>query len=140
MAFLDKLRMYRKNLDLTQEELALKINVSQKTISSWEIGRTEPNMGEVQKLCKLFDCTIEDLTETRLRKLGEISIDDIYAKIPGLSLEALQDIQYHISCRIRELEEAAMLQHEKELLEKDIKDMTKRLEAYKEKIAKLGGV
>ena len=36
MAFMDKLRMYRKNLDLTQEELALKINVSQKTISSWE--------------------------------------------------------------------------------------------------------
>ena len=139
MAFADKLRNYRKSFDLTQEELAEKLNVSQKTVSSWEIGRTEPNIGEVLKLCKLFDCVIEDLTETRLRRLGEISLDDIYAKIPALSIAELNEIQSRIKSRLREMEEAEVLKREKEKLEKQLEDMERRLKAYQNKISKMGG-
>ena len=67
MAFADRLKYYRTINDMKQEELANKIGVSQKTISSWETGRSEPTMREVTKLCKTLDCTVEDLTDTRAR-------------------------------------------------------------------------
>ena len=40
MELSEQLKKYRKQSNLTQRELALKLNVSDKTISSWETGRT----------------------------------------------------------------------------------------------------
>jgi transcriptional regulator with XRE-family HTH domain len=56
------IKKYRKNLGLTQGELANRLNVSNKTISSWEIDRTEPTMQYVTMLCEIFGCTKNELT------------------------------------------------------------------------------
>lgn len=55
------IRKFRKLNKLTQEELANKMGVSDKTISSWEIDRTEPDIGTVQKLAHYFGCEVSDL-------------------------------------------------------------------------------
>lgn len=55
------IRKFRKLNKLTQEELANKLGVSDKTISSWEIDRTEPDIGTVQKLAHYFGCDVSDL-------------------------------------------------------------------------------
>ncbi len=55
------IRKFRKLNKLTQEELANKMGVSDKTISSWEIDRTEPDIGTIQKLALYFGCEISDL-------------------------------------------------------------------------------
>lgn len=55
------IRKFRKLNKLTQEELANKMGVSDKTISSWEIDRTEPDIGTVQKLAHYFGCDVSDL-------------------------------------------------------------------------------
>lgn len=44
----------REKRGLSQMELASLLGVSDRTISSWEIGRTEPNMGYVQAMCEIF--------------------------------------------------------------------------------------
>ena len=45
----------REKRGLCQAELGDLLKVSDKTISSWEIGRTEPNMGYVQAMCEIFN-------------------------------------------------------------------------------------
>lgn len=56
-----KIKEYRKHCGLSQMELAQKMHVKQNTISGWETGRTEPNMGAVVELCKIFGCRPSDL-------------------------------------------------------------------------------
>ena len=44
------IRQYRLARGLTQKKLAEMMHVSEKTISSWEVDRTEPNMGDIELL------------------------------------------------------------------------------------------
>lgn len=47
----------RKRKKWTQNELAEKLFVADKTISSWESNRTEPSLEIIIKLSELFDCS-----------------------------------------------------------------------------------
>ena len=51
----------RKKKKMTQEELANLLFVSDKTISSWEANRTEPNLEILTKLSEIFDCNVSYL-------------------------------------------------------------------------------
>lgn len=57
----DNIRHLREQLNLRQDELGEKVGVGGATISSWEKGRTEPNMGYVQKLADFFNVTTDYL-------------------------------------------------------------------------------
>ncbi|MCF0127433.1 MAG: helix-turn-helix transcriptional regulator [Pseudobutyrivibrio sp.] len=59
----DNIKKRREQLDLMQQELADRLHVSKATISSWEVGRTEPNMGMVQKLAEELNCTMTYLID-----------------------------------------------------------------------------
>lgn len=60
----ERIKNLRKANGLTQDELAGKLNVSRQAISSWEMDRTEPNMGMVFRMAKIFNCTIIDIAGT----------------------------------------------------------------------------
>lgn len=47
----------RKRKKWTQEDLASKLFVVDKTVSSWESNRTEPSLETIIKLSELFDCS-----------------------------------------------------------------------------------
>ena len=51
----------RKMYNMSQKELAQKLDISDKTISSWEINRTEPSMLYIQKLGEIFNCTNSEI-------------------------------------------------------------------------------
>lgn len=57
----NRIKDYRKMYNLSQLDLAKSLHVSDATVSSWENGRTEPNMEQVLALSKIFGCTIESL-------------------------------------------------------------------------------
>lgn len=57
----NNIRYFRSLNNMTQSELAKRLNVSHVTVSSWEVDRTEPNMGQAIKLCEIFKCTFEEL-------------------------------------------------------------------------------
>lgn len=60
------IKYYRKLRGFTQAELAEMINVSEKTISSWEVDRTEPNMEAVELLSKALDAPKSELVGEEL--------------------------------------------------------------------------
>ena len=53
----------RKEKNLTQEQLAEKLGVSNKTISKWETGKCMPDYGIVKGLCEELDITIAELMD-----------------------------------------------------------------------------
>lgn len=55
------LALYRRQKKLNQTELAEKIGVTQKTVSTWEIGAYRPDRENIKKLAKILECPIEDL-------------------------------------------------------------------------------
>ncbi|HGC9505211.1 TPA: helix-turn-helix domain-containing protein [Streptococcus agalactiae] len=59
--FGENLRLTRKTKSLTQTELASKLNISQKSYSNWETGKSESNLENVVKLAKLFKTTTDFL-------------------------------------------------------------------------------
>ena len=51
----------RKNLGMTQEELASKIYVTSKAVSKWENGRGLPNIDGMIRLAELFNISVNEL-------------------------------------------------------------------------------
>lgn len=57
----DRIKELRELNKLTQDELGEKLNVSGKTVSSWENSRSEPKMGMIENMAKLFNCKKSDI-------------------------------------------------------------------------------
>ena len=53
----------RKQKNLTQEQLAHHLNISNKTISKWETGKCMPDYSLIKPLCKELDITVSELIE-----------------------------------------------------------------------------
>ena len=51
----------RKKNNLTQEELAEKLNVARQTISKWECNETSPSLEDAGKLAKIFKVSLDEL-------------------------------------------------------------------------------
>lgn len=57
----NNIAVFRRQLDLTQAELAEKINYSDKAISKWERGESVPDVMTLVQLSELFGVTMNDL-------------------------------------------------------------------------------
>lgn len=61
MLFKDRLRKLRISNDLTQKDLAKKINASQSKIGMWEIGSRDPGTDDIFILSKYFNVSSDYL-------------------------------------------------------------------------------
>lgn len=66
MKFEQKLINLRKQKSMSQEELAERLNVTRQTISKWELGQSKPDMDKLLEISKVFDVSIETLTNETL--------------------------------------------------------------------------
>ncbi|MCM1497603.1 MAG: helix-turn-helix domain-containing protein [Clostridium sp.] len=73
MNFSEKLLTLRKAKDLTQEQLAEKLDVSRQSISKWESGQATPELDKIVALSAVFDVTTDYL-------LKSSEIDDLSVK------------------------------------------------------------
>ena len=71
------IKKFRELYRWKQEELGQKLGVGGATISSWEKGRTEPNMGYTQALADLFSISTDELIYGKVDSLTEIPIDNL---------------------------------------------------------------
>lgn len=53
----------RREKNLTQEQLAEKLSVSNKTISKWENGKSMPDYSMIEQLCKELSVTLPELMD-----------------------------------------------------------------------------
>lgn len=51
----------RKELRMTQKEVALQLHISDKTVSKWECGQGLPDISLLAKLAKLYNVHLESL-------------------------------------------------------------------------------
>lgn len=63
MKFCEKLLNLRKNNNMSQEQLADKLGVSRQAVSKWESGSSIPDMEKMMQLCKILNCSLDDLVD-----------------------------------------------------------------------------
>ena len=57
----DKIKLYRENKKMTQNEIANILDVSPATVSKYESGALEPNIESLKRLAELFEISIDEL-------------------------------------------------------------------------------
>ena len=77
MSFGEKLKMYRENKNLTQEELAHLIGVAKSTISGYEKNSREPDVIKIKKLAAALNVSADDLLEIESKEKTILTKDDI---------------------------------------------------------------
>lgn len=55
------LKAARVNANLTQKEVARKLDISDVTVINWENGKTAPTVKQIYSLCSLYGCTLDDI-------------------------------------------------------------------------------
>ncbi len=104
----------RKKYNMTQEDVAARLNVSRQTVAKWESGETVPDIGNCNELARLYEVSLDDLVNfegiqgipippkgkyifgtVTMRERGQIVIPkrarDIFNLKPGDSLVVLGD-------------------------------------------------
>ena len=80
----------RKEKNLTQEQLAEKLGVSNKTVSKWETGKCMPDYSVVKALCDELEITVAELMdgeasdEKSVRTYDEEQIIDLLKRTQNL--------------------------------------------------------
>ena len=77
MSIRKNLEYLRKQKKLSQEELAYKLGVSRQAVSKWESGAAFPETEKMLSICKIFDCSLDDLMNGDIAQL-EIDKDRKY--------------------------------------------------------------
>ena len=72
MDFSERLLTLRKSLDLTQEQLAEKLNVSRQSVSKWESGQSVPELDKIVALSVIFGVTTDSLLKPS--EMTELSV------------------------------------------------------------------
>ena len=77
MSFSENLRVLRKKEEMSQEQLAEKLNVSRQAVSKWESEQGYPEMETLIQISNLFHCSIDQLIK---ETLVETSLEEINFK------------------------------------------------------------
>ena len=76
----------RKELDMTQKELAGKLGITDRAVSKWETGRSMPDLSLLQPLSHVLEIDVNDLLN------GAIISEDKYRKKSGENLISLAEL------------------------------------------------
>lgn len=108
-----RIKELRDERGLTQTELADLLGVSQKTISSWEVDRTEPKMGMIEKVCAVLNCKKTDIIVEPLWELAKdvtarAAAEPVFEKYLQLSIENQLTVQILIDALLTEQKKREM--------------------------------
>lgn len=77
--------------NMTQEVLADKLNVSRQTVSKWEMDAAVPEMDKAIELCRIFNCTLDNLFREELDAL-----DSHYSNIRTETVPAFRYVKHAV--------------------------------------------
>ena len=84
MSFSENLQNLRKRDNLTQDDLADKLEVTRQAVSKWESGGGYPEMDKIVQICELFGCDMDTLVKGEIpaEKTDDASgIKPVYEKL-----------------------------------------------------------
>lgn len=61
----ERLTKLRKDLNLSQEEVAEKLNVTRQTVSKWELDQSTPDCDKIIPICRLYNISTDELLTGR---------------------------------------------------------------------------
>ena len=82
----NKILELRKKSNLSQEQLAEKMNVTRQTISKWELNETAPDIKQAKELSKIFKISLDELTDNDMSNLFMQKVSNT-EKLAGLVLK-----------------------------------------------------
>lgn len=100
MFFNEKLKMLRKESNLTQEELAERLNVSRQAITKWESGDGTPDIENLKQISILFNTTIDELIKEN--KIVTVESKVQYSYVQELDIDHTKHFDINI-CKINDL-------------------------------------
>ena len=75
----EKIQKYRKDLNLSQEELGQKLLVSRQTISLWEKDQTVPTIDNLMRLSEIFEISVDEILNSENKEQNaEIQPNESY--------------------------------------------------------------
>lgn len=83
----DNIKSIRKSKGMSQEELALKINVVRQTISKWEQGLSVPDSELLITLANALDTSVSTLLGENVEGKKEDSLSEISQKLEIINME-----------------------------------------------------
>lgn len=66
MSLSENLQNLRKIHNISQEDLAEKLNVSRQAVSKWENGNGYPETEKIITICEIFDCSMDELVKGKI--------------------------------------------------------------------------
>ena len=71
----ENIKNFRKERGLTQEELAIRVNVVRQTVSKWEKGQSVPDADLLQKIAEVLEVSVSQLLgeEKEMEQRNEIA-------------------------------------------------------------------
>ena len=95
MSFGKNLQYLRQlSAGMTQETLAEKLNVSRQTISKWEMDAANPEMDKALEICKIFNCTLDNLFREEIDKRS-----DAYSDLRTEEVKGFRYVEYTVISR-----------------------------------------
>ncbi len=87
-----KIVSLRKARNMTQTELADKMDVSFQAVSNWERGNSMPDISKLPQLAAVFECTVDELLDGRVELIHSAMEDGIqeYVERNEVSREELE--------------------------------------------------
>lgn len=100
MNFGENLKKIREEKGLSQQELAGKLKVAQSTVAMWEASRRTPKLGELNRLARILEVTVNRLLEQPKDRKLEIVKNEIYIdgeKMSGLDTTDVEGVLEYIN-------------------------------------------
>lgn len=72
----ERLYELRRKKNMSQEEMAEKLNVSRQTISKWETNQTQPDFDKIIPICQLFDINSEELLTGKKTSPNPVKLEE----------------------------------------------------------------
>lgn len=85
----EKILELRKKNNLSQEELAEKVNVTRQTISKWELGETCPDIKQAKELSRVFKVSLDEMVGNDISDVVMEKVSNT-EKLAGVTLKVLK--------------------------------------------------
>ena len=83
----EKIKLYRENKKMTQNEVAETLGVKAATISKYEAGTLEPNIESLKKLADLFEVSVDELIKEDTFDISRINILEVLREQKKMKLK-----------------------------------------------------